>query len=671
MCGIAAVLGASAGAAGKAVASMAAAIVHRGPDDSGMEILPITADSNGPTVAFGFRRLSIQDLSPLGHQPMINPHTGDVIVFNGEVYNFKSLRASLEAEGVVFRSGGDTEVILHALSRWGTEALSKFAGMFAIAYFERATRRVLIARDPIGIKPLYTARADAGTGGGGGRGGGGGAFLLSSEVRSVLASGMVSAEADQRGIAGLLAYGAVQEPFTFFKAVRAFPAGCFQWLTPRADGGVDEGPIERYWNFPAVDGSLTQPAVHERMLAEFDTAMREHLISDVPVGVFLSAGIDSTIIAGLAKRHATDLRTFTVGFADQPDMSEEGYAERTSRIFGTRHTNIQITGREAEEQTRRWFASLDQPSVDGLNTFVISRAVRDAGVIVAISGLGGDELFGGYPSFMDVPRMCQAHRRLSWMPMGVRARLFWLAALRRPASIREKVLEMGRAGNDPLRLYFHRRRAMTDQRLARLGIEPGRLGLNDSFQDPAFVAGIDDNVDDLTAAVSRFESKFYMGNMLLRDSDTNGMAASLELRVPLLDTRIMNLAYSIPHVVRLPAGCRPKHLLRTVFGHYLRPELTQLGKKGFTLPIRRWMMGPLRPLCESAIDNVRGSGFLDRREVDKIWSSFTSNPETPVWSSAFVLAVLGTYLRNVREVIDTAGRSQNAIAVGEGVAARA
>jgi asparagine synthase (glutamine-hydrolysing) len=649
MCGIAAVLGAPAGIAGKAVAAMASAMVHRGPDDHGLELLPTTQDTNGPVMAFGFRRLAIQDLSPLGHQPMVNPDTGDVLIFNGEIYNFKSVRASLVAEGVQFRSGGDTEVLLQALSRWGSAALKLMSGMFAIAFFHRATRRVLIARDPLGIKPLYVSSAD-------------GVTLVASEVRSVLASGLVNGEADPRGLAGLLAYGAVQEPFTFFKSIRAFPAGSCQLLTPRPEGGVDAGPIERYWSCPEVDHSLTEADVYERLRAEFDTAMREHLISDVPVGVFLSAGIDSTVLAGLSKHHASDLRTFTVGFSDQPDLSEITLAERTARVMGTRHTNIQISNHEAEAQTQEWFGSLDQPSVDGLNTYVISKAVRQAGVIVAISGLGGDELFCGYPSFLDVPRMMSASKRMAWLPESVRGMLYWLAAIRRPASIREKVREISNAGSDPLRLYLLRRRAMTNRRLSRLGISSANLGLDDCFQDPAVThEARTADFNDPASAISRWEMQFYMGNMLLRDSDTNGMAHSLELRVPMLDTRIVNLACQIPNPIRLPGGSPPKHLLRTAFGHYLRPELTQMGKKGFTLPIRRWMMGPLRPMCESALDRVRSSGMLERREVDQIWSSFTASPESPGWSSAFVLAVLGTYLESAQGFLRKSGRNDRLV----------
>ena len=244
------------------------------------------------------------------------------------------------------------------------------------------------------------------------------------------------------------------------------------------------------------------------------------------------------------------------------------------------------------------------------------------------------------------------------------------SSLRRPVSIREKVREMSQAGQDPLRLYMLRRRAMTNRRLGRLGVFADRLGLDESFQDPAISSGArSTGWRDPASSLSRWEMQFYMGNMLLRDSDTNGMAHSLELRVPMLDTRIVNLACQIPNSVRLPGGAPPKHLLRTVFGHYLRPELTSMGKKGFTLPIRRWMMGPLRPMCEGALERVRGSGLLDRREVDHIWGQFVAQPETPVWSSAFVLAVLGTYLEHAQEFLQQSGRSERLIPENAGMRA--
>jgi len=632
MCGIAAIVCANGGLARQVLARMTRCMTHRGPDDEGFEFIPLSGDPAGPTLGMGQRRLAIRDLSPMGHQPMVHPETGDVLIFNGEIYNVAELRADLVARGSRFRGHSDTEVLLHGLARDGDAYLERLAGMFALVQFERRTGRLLLARDPLGIKPLYLARV-------------GGAWLVASEVRAILATGLVDGGIDRRGLAGFMAYGAVQEPLTFFEGVRAFAPGTYQWKTLGMDGVVTPGPVRRHWSYPAVDPSITEGDAVPRIASELDRSVKEHLLADVPVGVFLSSGIDSTVIAGLARRHSKDVRTFTVGFADHGDMGESEMAAATAKAMDVPHHDIQLTADRAESLVGPWLESLDQPSMDGLNTYVISKAVRDAGVIVALSGLGGDELFAGYVTFADVPRLHRVARSLAWMPPSLRAQVFRSLALSRPESVRSKVAEMGRAGPDLLRLYLYRRRANADARLRRLGFDAAALGLDPMFIDESAAREAGGDTSDAVAAVSRFESRFYMGNTLLRDADTNGMAHSLEIRVPMLDRRVLDLAYRIPGSVRQPDGVPRKHLLRQAFPDLLRPSLLAQRKRGFTLPIRRWMAGPMRPLCEDALAHVRGSGAVEGREVTKIWETFLRNPEHPVWSAAFLLVVLGSYLR--------------------------
>lgn len=633
MCGIAAIIGPEKALASRALLSMVRSQKHRGPDDEGFEFVRLTSNEAGPVLGFGQRRLSIVDLSPLGHQPMVHPHTGDVLIFNGEIYNFQELRVRLEKAGVSFRGHSDTEVLLYGLEMWGEAFLKDLAGMYAFAFYQKATRKVLIARDPLGIKPLYIAKQNN-------------LWMISSEVRSILASGLIAPEPDRAAVATLMAYGAVQEPLTFFKGIRAFPAGSMQWLDVLPSGQVREGPVKRFWSFPSVDRSLTASSVVERLRYEMDRSVREHLIADVPVGVFLSSGIDSTVMTGLAKKHSPQVRTFTVGFVDQPDLSESDLSRETSRALQVEHHDIQMTGGVAERLTSKWLQSLDQPSVDGLNTYVISQAVREAGVIVAISGLGGDELFGGYPSFGDVPRLARFNKTFGFMTPSLRSNLLGMIAFRQPATVRSKVREMGLCGADVHRLYLYRRRTKSDARLRALGLNSAELGLDADYLPPDLSADLDysDDLNDPIAAVSRYESRYYMGNMLLRDSDTNSMAHSLEIRVPMLDRRVIDFAYTIPGELRLPTGRPNKHLLRAAFSEYLRPTLLGQAKRGFTLPIRRWMAGPLRPTCEAALDYVRKSGLVEPGEVTNTWNMFLANPEQPVWSSAFLLTVFGNYL---------------------------
>ena len=622
---------------------MVAAQRHRGPDDEGQEFVSLS----GATLGMGQRRLSIQDLSPNGHQPMIHPETGDILVFNGEMYDVGGLRRELEAAGSRFRGHSDTEVILHAMARWGPDCLSRFNGMYAIIFYHKKTNTLTVARDPIGIKPLYYAHA-------------GDRLLIASEVRAILASGAVTPYMSLPAINSLLAYGAVQEPLTFFKTIRAYPPGTWTRYRLQPDGTATEDTSRRFWKIPEIDPALTSERAVPLVRQAVEDAVRDQLISDVPVGVFLSSGLDSTIIAGLACRHTSRLRTLTVGFAmDSPELSESGAAEITARQLGVEHQDIQISSIEAERSTVEWLNSLDQPSVDGLNTYVISKAVRKAGIVVALSGLGGDELFGGYPSFEDVPRFIRMARKLSFLPPSMRFAFGKMAALRRGFTVREKAGEMLAIGDDPLRVYLHRRRLMSDGQMRRFGLEPTSQGLDRSFEPIEAMEAIGVGGQDLIADVSRFESRFYMGNMLLRDTDTNGMAHSLEIRPPFLDQRVLDLAYRIPGSVRMPDGLARKQILRQAFPDLLRPELLAQPKRGFWLPIRRWMIGPLRPMCEEALGHVKSIETFRPEAIDDVWNRFCLHPDSQVWSSAFMLCVLGCYMRQIRSIVPKATQSSS------------
>jgi asparagine synthase (glutamine-hydrolysing) len=626
MCGIAGAAGADAGGLREAVACMTAAQRHRGPDDSGEELVGVGAG----LVALGHRRLSILDLSPLGRQPMRHEATGSLLCYNGEVYNFRELRRELEREGEAFRSGSDTEVLLAGLARHGEAFLARLEGMYAFAFADVPGRRLLLARDPAGIKPLYFAQAA-------------GAVVFASEVRAVLASGLVPRKVDRRGAAGLLAYGAVPGPLTLFRGVAALPSGSWQAFTPGAGGWTTAGP-RTFWRYPALrpggDEGESVAAVRDTL----GRAVRDHLVSDVPVGVFLSGGLDSTVVAGLAARHTPRPRSFTVQFADQPDFSEHDLAAETARLFGLEHLSIDLPAAEAEAATHDWLAALDQPSMDGLNVYVISRAVRRHGIKVALSGLGGDELFGGYPSFRDVPRLRRVLRRLRWLPAGARRGLGAALAVGRPVAVRRKLADMFGGPGRLAALYLHRRRALSDRQLADLGVDARELGLSPEFLPPEALAELPGDEDDPVRALGELESRFYQGNVLLRDADANGMAHGLEIRVPFLDRRLLELVHALPGRVRLPAGVPGKHLLRRAFAPLLRPELQRQAKRGFTLPIARWMVGPLRGWCERSLAVWSGLGWLRPGGVEAVWRAFLREPDSPLWTRAFTLCVAGHYL---------------------------
>jgi asparagine synthase (glutamine-hydrolysing) len=627
MCGIAGIIGRDLERLAGSLGPMVAAQVHRGPDDGGDFVEPVGA----VVLGLGQRRLSILDLSPEGHQPMVHPGTGDVLVYNGEIYNFQSLRKDLEARGETFRGHSDTEVLLHGLALDGESFVERLEGMYAFAYLSRAASRLLLCRDPLGIKPLYTARTPDG-------------LAFASEVRALMAGGLVKAEPEPRAVASYLAYGAVHEPYTIMKGVRAFPCGSVQWIDLASkEPGQGPGPT-RFWRYPASESIEPGDAV-QRVREVMDLSVRDHMVADVPVGVFLSSGLDSTILASLAARHYSDINTFTVGFSDDPDMSEADLATQTAERLGTKHTNLSITGDDALKLVSSWLDGLDQPSMDGLNVYVISKLVRGAGITVALSGQGGDEMFGGYFAFADVPRIRRMLAPLRWLPPGARAPIVGLAGIGKPKAYRHKLEDMARSRGDILSLYLHRRRALADAQLAELGVDAKGLGLHPCFVPPELVEDVPADDRDVVWSVSRLESNFYMRNMLLRDGDANGMAHSLEIRVPFLDQRLVDLMLSIPGPVRLPNGKADKHLLRESFPGMLPDAVARQKKRAFNLPIKRWMLGPLREHCESSLEAFKRSGLVNPDGIDRAWRSYLNEPESPMWTRAWALCVMGAYLR--------------------------
>jgi len=631
MCGIAGIIARRQEPVRDALPRMNAAQAHRGPNDTGEAYLTFGDHALG----LGHRRLSIIDLSNYGHQPMVNPLTGDQLIFNGEIYNFQLLRHQLESQGIRFQGHSDTEVLLHALSHWGSECISQLQGMFAFAFYNARSGELLLARDSIGIKPLYIGRAA-------------GVLVFASEVRAILATGLVGQELDAQGIAGLLAYGSVQHPMTAFENIRSFPAGHYKIIKP-SDPLNDDAPIP-FWRFPDPVPETNSGKTLESIRSTMEASVRDHLISDVPVGVFLSSGIDSTIVACLGGKLTPHLRSFTVGFEDNPDLSELKLATETAKLFNLDHTQVQIAASDAESAAGEWLQSMDSPSMDGFNVYIISKAVRAQGITVALSGQGGDELFGGYPSFGDVPRLHRLMSKATWIPAPLRRSMASVVSAGKSQAVRQKLVEIAAGDGSLLSLYCQRRRVLSDRQLATLGLSADALGLTPEFLDSHEARKIRLREDDLVWSISQLESRLYMGNMLLRDGDTNGMAHCLEIRVPFLDQRMLDLAYALPGRVRLPDGRANKHLLRQAFSDLLRPELLNQPKSGFTLPIRRWMRGPLHDMCATGLSHLKSTGLFESKGIDGIWNSFLREPESPIWTRAFTLCILGLYLRDKKTI---------------------
>ena len=632
MCGISGFVVADPRRAQPAVRRMMSALSHRGPDDDGYVELPMGRDDGGPVAGLGFRRLSILDLSPAAQQPMVNPATGDWLVFNGEIYNFRALRAELVSSGGLFTSSGDTEVLLQALSRWHEHAFSRLEGMYALAFFHADSRRLLLARDPLGIKPLYVATLPDG-------------FAFASEIRSLLASGEVPDDLDAAGIAGMLAYGAVQSPATVHRHIRSFPAGCSQWIDSGVVAGLPQPTPRRFWRFPQLRPALEAPAAARDVRQLVHDGVLRHLVADVPVGVFLSAGIDSTIVASIAREYLPKVRAFTVGFGPVHGVDETAVAAATARDLDMEHVAVELDAATMPAQWHEWLSSLDSPSIDGFNTFVVSRALAKEGVVVGLSGLGADELFGGYNTFDRAPRWSRLLRALRFVPPSLRASTVGsLGGCFRNRGALEKLVDI--AGGDPsvAGVTLGLRRTLSNRRLAALGLVPPPAGLDADYLPGGpdrFRTGCE---GDAFNAVSRAEIVHYMGDTLLRDTDANSMRHALEVRVPFLDLPLVHYVSSLPGRVKHSSGASRKELLRIAFRPLLSDEVANRPKTGFTLPIGEWMLGDMRDSCEAAIDRVAALPFLESAEVRGVWDRFTREPATIHWSRPLTFVALGGYL---------------------------
>lgn len=565
MCGIAGVLGEPL-SSHATCAAMGQALAHRGPDDAGIWQ---SVSAAGTPVSLVHRRLAIQDLSAAGHQPMASACGRYWIVFNGEIYNQHALRTDLERQGHRFRSSSDTEVLLQLLIRYGTAALQRLQGMFAFCLWDSHEQRALLGRDPFGIKPLYLWQRP------------GGQLLFASEVRALLASRLIPLHLDCTALAGFLATGSVPEPLTLVAGITSMPAGWFgEW-----QAGCWQ--LQPHWQ-PSYVSAL--PLLHRQQIAHTRQALQDsvaaHLIADVPVGLFLSGGLDSSALLALAGGER--LTTLSIGFGETA-FDESGRAATLAHHFGSTHVSLQLTATHAAELMPAFLAAVDQPSVDGFNTFCVSQLARDQGLKVVLSGLGGDELFGGYASFRKIPRLLLLHRSLGpsrlavarWLersPQHQRQRL--AAFLRGPAS--------AASAHACLRGLF----APAEVKALLKGWGMDLAPISDLDRDECSEAST--RFPELADAIAWLETSAYMGQQLLRDSDTHSMAHGLELRLPFVDAQLFREVAGLPAALRLARG---KRLLSNAV-----PELQQAlppePKRGFTFPFSVWFSqhdSPLRP----------------------------------------------------------------------------
>lgn len=605
----------------QALENMIPALHHRGPDDNGIWFAPESNDSS-TVVGLGNTRLAIIDLSPAGHQPMFDIETGSCLTYNGEIYNFQTLRKELGDESRAWKSNTDTEVVLRAYERWGENCLKRFRGMFALALWDARERKLLLARDPLGIKPLYYYKTDN-------------LFIFASEVRALLESGLVPRRLSPAGLASYLEYGSVEAPETIIEGVRSLMPGHFIFVqTTQKDIHLEEKSFNSEVFEPSLPNRFTNRDKAVTQLREvLQESVRLHLVSDVPLGVFLSGGMDSSAIVALMSQVAGErVKSFSVTFSEER-FTEATHARQIAERFGTDHREIPLSEDGLLEMLPGAMRAIDQPTMDGINTFVVSKSVREAGITVALSGLGGDELFAGYSTFQRFRKL----QTLSPVPQGMRRAVSTVGNAVLSNSVqRRKFWQLFESDISPRAAY-----AVTRQLFSKE--ETGAL-LN-RVSSRAKVPYYEEALDSINA-VSLCELQGYMTNTLLRDTDFMSMAHSLEVRVPFVDSEVVRFVLSIPGEWKMNGG-RAKPLLQDALKDLLPEELMQRPKMGFTLPFENWMQSRLRSqlddlfIDESCFENLGLSGSA----AGRVWQRFLKSPRRVGWSRPWALYVLASWCR--------------------------
>jgi len=640
MCGICGVVGTERQGA---VKSMVSAMHHRGPDDQG--------DVELSFATIGMARLAVIDLTEAGHQPMSNEDGSVWIVYNGEVYNHSEERKNLEARGHHFQSHSDTEVVLRLYLEYGDEFLSRLRGIFALAIYDArdsaaGREKMLLARDHLGVKPLLYADTDAG-------------LVFASEIKALLASGMVDRDVDPESLWFLMAYGSIPQPRSILRQVKMLPPGCSLVMKG------DQWKIEQYWSLPGSAGSMDDTTYSEQVASvrqSLESAVSRQIVSDVPIGAFLSGGIDSTALVGLmAKTTGAVVKTYSIGFgAEGGELDETDDAAKVAEMMGTEHSRIEIGVSDICDRLPEFVRALDQPSVDGLNSWLVSDFAAQH-VTVAISGTGGDELFAGYPWFGNVASGIRGSKGL--MAKGVTsvgnfARMIPLEFIPRgmPSRAFEKIIA---AGNVPM--TFGRQVQMLELSQAKAMLNKNiRKEVHVNLAE-CFFTEIDSCSQSELGMVSRISNlciKTYLQNQLLRDIDAVSMAHSLEVRVPFLDLGVVETALSLPDASKLTqasaagrgksyAESGAKRVLIDAVRDLLPEGFEHQKKRGFSMPMEVWLRGSLAQWREELLswDVVSRRGLLDPDEISLLNQRFIAGKAS--WAQVWVPMILELWCREV------------------------
>lgn len=613
MCGIAGIIARDTALNPGLIRDATESLAHRGPDDSGCVILR----ADGPArfeIGLGHRRLAVLDVSALGRQPMHDPETGNWIVFNGEIYNFRELRRTLETNGHSFQSRSDTEVLLKAYAFWGSECLHHLRGIFAFAIWDARDSSLFLARDPMGVKPLYYSPV-------------GKHFLFASEIRALLRTGLVPRKLDRSALASYLNFGSVYEPMTAIAGVSALRAGHrMTWKAGRLD-------LDRYWSPPAARPDIGVAEAIGQATECIDESVHLQTVSDVPLGVFLSGGIDSSAITAVLSRSQRP-STFSVVFREQ-EFNEAGSSRAIAQRLRTDHHEIRCSAKQALELSEQAISAMDQPTIDGLNTYLICGFARRTGIKVVMSGLGGDELFCGYRTFHSVPRL---ERLLSfWNCVPARAALgnILLGNFGR-SDVVQKAHALATENGRLVHPYFLARALFTPAQVRMLmqdgNAEDALSPLRESLQETC-------DMDPINR-VSYLEVRCYMLNTLLRDADVMSMAHGLELRVPLIDWKLTEKMFTVPGQFKMRRGT-PKPLLVDAVRAELPDAIVRRKKQGFTFPFESWLRNEMRPEVEKSLAKLSNGplgGVIHAKAAANVWRDFESRRTS--WSRPWSLHVL-------------------------------
>ncbi len=625
---------------------MTTAMTHRGPDEEGF----LANDARAPGLALGMRRLSIIDLEG-GQQPIWNETRDVAVLMNGELYNYREVRERLTRLGHRFKTQSDTEILVHAWEEWGEECLVEVRGMFALAIVDFRKHYtsgpiLFLGRDPLGIKPLYYTQGPDG-------------FAFASEVRALRAGGATKGGISQDALTSYLLFGSVSEPVTMFEGVFSLPPGhrmlvyvpdrrkiprAHPWWEPRrSPAGRDPKKPRDY----ATAVKAIRPLLED--------AVRAHLIADVPVGLFLSSGIDSGAIAALAAREHPGIQSFTLAFPGT-EYDEAGVTERVAKRYGTQHKSVALEGSGVTDRLNEVLGAMDQPTVDGVNTYFVSWAAREVGLKVALSGLGGDELFAGYPTFASVPKLERLARLAKILPDAARRVTAGIVrGLASATMAQDAAMKTAGAWRDAEKLphaYFFARALFAPadlERLAEPRFRPSNVGADGTSLEPTWLGWLQRAADDARrmepiGAVSWMEMRCYMASTLLHDTDSVSMAKSLEVRVPLLDTPLVEFVSTLPDEARRVKN-RQKALLVDALQDLLPAEIVAQKKRTFTLPWEQWLRGPLREKLEVSFGEVAAPlrEHLKAEGVAQVWQSFLAGKTT--WSRPWAIFVLNEWCK--------------------------